>query len=134
MYKFFFVRWDLDLGVMDVAIQTNIGKRDLRNLCKLDMEHVYCFERKIERFLLRISLPWRGGTATTAPLSPFAMFSSLAPWSASNPQSSLAPRPLLATHAGARTNRIRLIPVWRRKRNGFVSLDARNEDVLWIHR
>lgn len=46
-YKYYFVRRDLDLEAMDAALASLVGRHDFRNLCKMDVEHVYCYERLI---------------------------------------------------------------------------------------
>ena len=46
-YRYFFVRRRLHLDKMREALKLLVGKHDFRNFCKMDVEKVYNFERKI---------------------------------------------------------------------------------------
>ncbi|KAL7567601.1 hypothetical protein ACA910_000198 [Epithemia clementina (nom. ined.)] len=49
-YRYFFQiqnRRDLDLGRMQAALSLFEGEHDFRNFCKMDVEHVYNFQRRI---------------------------------------------------------------------------------------
>jgi tRNA pseudouridine38/39 synthase len=46
-YRYFFVKRQLQLDKMREALALMVGKHDFRNLCKMDVEKVYNFERLI---------------------------------------------------------------------------------------
>jgi tRNA pseudouridine38/39 synthase len=46
-YRYFFCKRQLDLELMDQALQLLVGAHDFRNFCKMDVEKVYNFERTI---------------------------------------------------------------------------------------
>ena len=46
-YRYFFPRRNLDLNAMSKALSYMIGRHDFRNLCKMNCEQVYNFERVI---------------------------------------------------------------------------------------
>lgn len=46
-YRYFFPRRNLDLNAMAVGLSYMIGRHDFRNLCKMNCEQVYNFERVI---------------------------------------------------------------------------------------
>lgn len=46
-YRYFFPRRNLDLKAMADGLANMIGKHDFRNLCKMNCEQVYNFERKL---------------------------------------------------------------------------------------
>ena len=47
-YRYHFIRRNLDLPKMEVALQKMVGRHDFRNLCKMNVEQVYNFERVIK--------------------------------------------------------------------------------------
>ena len=47
MYRYFFVKRNLDLDLMQQGLDRLVGTHDFRNFCKMDVEKVYNFERKI---------------------------------------------------------------------------------------
>jgi tRNA pseudouridine38/39 synthase len=46
-YRYFFLARDMDLVKMEEALQILVGQHDFRNFCKMDVEKVCNFERKI---------------------------------------------------------------------------------------
>ena len=46
-YRYFFPRRNLDLSVMAQGLQYMMGKHDFRNVCKMNCEQVYNFERML---------------------------------------------------------------------------------------
>ena len=56
-YRYFFVRRHLDLAKMNEALQLMVGSHDFRNFCKLDVEKVYNFERRIHAAKIVITPP-----------------------------------------------------------------------------
>ncbi|KAL7538507.1 hypothetical protein ACHAWF_006107 [Thalassiosira exigua] len=48
-YRYFFPRRDLDLSLMAEGLKRMMGKHDFRNLCKMNCEQVYNFERTLLR-------------------------------------------------------------------------------------
>jgi len=49
-YKYFFIREQLDIDAMKQAAQLLVGEHDFRNFCKMDVEHVANFVRRIYSF------------------------------------------------------------------------------------
>ena len=47
-YRYHFIRRNLDLKAMGQALQKMVGRHDFRNMCKMNVEQVYNFERVIK--------------------------------------------------------------------------------------
>lgn len=47
-YRYHFIRRKLDLKAMDQALRKMVGRHDFRNMCKMNVEQVYNFERVIK--------------------------------------------------------------------------------------
>ena len=52
LYRYFFIRGNMDLVRMKEALDRIKGIHDFRNFCKMDVEKVYNFERKIHKATL----------------------------------------------------------------------------------
>jgi len=57
-YRYFFVRRNLNLHLMQLALNKMIGRHDFRNLCKINLEEVDNFERVILHGTIVKSQPW----------------------------------------------------------------------------
>lgn len=55
LYRYFFVRRDLDLQAMELGCKYMIGRHDFRNLCKMNCEEVDNFERVIHEGKIIVS-------------------------------------------------------------------------------
>ncbi|TDH67916.1 hypothetical protein CCR75_003818 [Bremia lactucae] len=49
MYRYYFIRRDLDIGTMQEAAQNLVGKHDFRNFCRID-PNCHVFERNVQSF------------------------------------------------------------------------------------
>eukprot|EP00668_Euglena_longa_P034653 GGOE01044484.1.p1 GENE.GGOE01044484.1~~GGOE01044484.1.p1 ORF type:complete len:474 (-),score=111.94 GGOE01044484.1:214-1635(-) len=56
IYKYFFLRRDLDIAAMHTAAQCLVGTHDFRNFCKMDVVNTSHFTRCIHSFVIE---PWR---------------------------------------------------------------------------
>ena len=56
-YRYYFIRRKLDLKAMGEALNKMVGRHDFRNLCKMNVEQVYNFERVIKSARIVDSAP-----------------------------------------------------------------------------
>lgn len=68
-YRYHFIRRKLDLKAMEQALQKMVGRHDFRNMCKMNVEQVYNFERVIKSAKIVDPASDAGANGATGPSS-----------------------------------------------------------------